>query len=165
MKTGITLALIGVFVLGTGGLYLFLNSGNAAGGITVGDGALNIKFTATDGSTFDLSQQRGKVVVVDFITTSCPVCVDEFDILRQIAGDERVALISVNLDSTSTLDLQQFSNYYDLDWRIGGSKQAGIDYKVNAVPTILVIDKEGIIRYRGFYTELSQLQQMINEYA
>lgn len=157
--------MIGVFILGTGGLYIFLNSGNAAGGIAVGDEALNIKFTATDGSTFDLSQQGGKVVVVDFITTSCPVCVDEFEILRQIAGDERVMLVSVNLDSTGTSDLRLFSSYYDLDWKIGGSKQAGIDYKVNAVPTILVIDKEGIIRYRGFYTELSHLQQMINEYA
>ena len=165
MKTGVTLVLIGVFVLGTGGLYFFLNSGNAAGGITVGDGALNIKFTATDGSTFYLSEQRGKVVIVDFITTICPVCVDEFDILRQITGDKRVTLLSVNLDSTNTSDLQLFSLYYDLDWKIGGSKQAGIDYKVNAVPTVLVIDKEGIIRYRGFYTELSQLQQMINEYA
>jgi thiol-disulfide isomerase/thioredoxin len=165
MKTSVTLALIGVFILGTGGLYYFLNSDNAAGGITVGDGALNIKFTATDGSTFDLSEQRGKVVIVDFITTSCPVCVDEFDILRQITGDQRVTLVSVNLDSTNTSDLKLFSIYYDLEWKIGGSKQAGIDYKINAVPTILVIDKEGIIKYRGFYTELSQLQQMINEYA
>ncbi len=84
MKIGVTLALIGIFILGTGGLYYFLNSDNAVGGITVGDGALNIMFTATDGSTFDLSEQRGKVVIIDFITTSCPVCVDEFDILRQI---------------------------------------------------------------------------------
>jgi cytochrome c biogenesis protein CcmG/thiol:disulfide interchange protein DsbE len=165
MKTSVTLALIGVFILGTGGLYYYLSSGNAAGGITVGDDALNIKFTAIDGSTFDLREQKGKVVVIDFITTSCPVCVDEFDILRQIAGDERVALVSVNLDSTSISDLQRFSTYYTLEWMIGFSKQAGIDYKVNAVPTILIIDKEGVIRYRGYYTELSQLQQMINEYA
>ena len=165
MKTSITLALIGVFILGTVGLYYFLNSDNAAGGITVGDGALNIMFTATDGSTFDLSEQKGKVVIVDFITTSCPVCVDEFDILRQITGDKRVTLVSVNLDSTKTSNLQLFSIYYNLDWKIGSSKQAGIDYKVNAVPTVIVIDKEGIIRYRGFYTELSQLQHIINEYA
>ena len=49
--------------------------------------------------------------------------------------------------------------------KINAAALAGIAYKVNAVPTVLVIDKEGIIRYRGFYTELSQLQQMINEYA
>jgi thiol-disulfide isomerase/thioredoxin len=165
MKTSYTLALIAVFAVVGGGLFIFLSSGYADAGITVGDQAVNMKFTTIDGSTFDLSGQRGKVVIIDFVTTSCPICVEEFDVLRLLAGDERVKLISVNLDSTAYADLKVFSDYYEVSWAVGSSQQAGLDYKVSAVPTILLIDKDGFIRYRGYYTELDQLQQLISQYA
>ena len=165
MKTSITLALIGAFVLITGGLLFFLNSNTAASGIAVGDNAVNIKFTSVDGSTFNLGEQRGKVVVVDFITTSCSVCVEEFKVLKQLESDSRIKLVSVNLDSTSLADLQQFATYYGLSWVVGSSQQSGVDYKVSGVPTLLVIDKGGVIRFRGYYTNLEQLDQVISQYA
>ena len=165
MKTTITLALIGALVIVTGGLLFFLNSNTTASGITVGDNAVNIKFTAVDGSTFNLGEQRGKVVVVDFITTTCSVCVDEFKVLKQLKSDSRITLVSVNLDSTDLADLQQFATYYGLSWIVGSSQQSGVDYKVSGVPTLLVIDKGGVIRYRGYYTNLKQLDQVISQYA
>jgi thiol-disulfide isomerase/thioredoxin len=165
MKTSITLALIGALVLGTWGLLFFLNSNTAAGGIAVGDSALNIRFTAVDGSNFNLGDQRGKVVVVDFITTSCSVCVEEFKVLKQIESEGRVTLVSVNVDNTALADLQLFTTYYGLNWVVGSSQQAGVDYKVSGVPTLLVIDKGGVIRYRGYYTDFGQLDQVISQYA
>jgi len=165
MKTSYTLALIAVLILGTAGLYLFITSNTVATGTSVGDRAVNIRFTSIDGATFDLNEHRGKVVVVDFITTSCPVCVEEFNVLHQLSADSSVTLVSVNLDKTGVSDLQLFALSHGIDWRLGSSQQAGIDYEVSGVPTVMVIDKEGVIRYRGYYTSLTQLEQLIDRYS
>jgi len=165
MKTSITLALIGAFILGTGGLLFFVNSNRVASGIAVGDTAINLKFTTVDGSTFNLGDQRGKVVVVNFITTSCSVCVEEFKVLKQLESDGRVVLVSVNVDSVGWSDLQLFARYCGLSWVVGGSQQAGVDFKVSGVPTLLVIDRGGVIRYRGYFTNFGQLNQVISQYA
>jgi thiol-disulfide isomerase/thioredoxin len=165
MKTSYTLALIGALILGTVGVYFFITSTAAATGISVGDKAVNMRFTTIDGSTFDLNTQKGKVVVVDFITTTCPVCVEEFKVLNQLADDPRITLVSVNLDKTGMSDLQLFALNYGIGWKLGTSQQAGVDYEVSGVPTVMVIDKEGVIRYRGYYTSQTQLEQIIDRYS
>jgi hypothetical protein len=38
---------------------------------------------------------------------------------------------------------------------------AGGVYQVNAIPTILFVDEEGVIRYRGFFTTLNQFEQLL----
>jgi thiol-disulfide isomerase/thioredoxin len=164
MKTSITLALIGALIISTGAITYLLNP-ETENGVTVGNTAINIKFTAIDNSTFNLENQRGKVIIVDFITTSCPYCVEEFEVLKQLEFDERVGIVSVNLDGTNSTDLQTFADYYGLTWTVGSSQQAGIDYKVSSVPTLLIIDKDGVIRYRGYYTSLDQLNQVINRHV
>jgi thiol-disulfide isomerase/thioredoxin len=169
MKIGIKLAIIGVLILGTSGLIFFAriraNEITIASGIAVGDTAVNLKFTTIDGSTFNLGDKRGKMVVVDFTTTSCPVCVEELKVLKQLQSDESLVLVSVNVDSASLADLQLFASHYELSWDVGNSQQAGVDYKVSGVPTLLVIDRSGVIRYRGYYTDLEQLVHIINQDA
>jgi thiol-disulfide isomerase/thioredoxin len=164
MKTAYTLAFISVLIFSMTGLFFFLNS-NTATGISVGDKAVNMSFTTIDGATFDLNGQKGKIVVVDFITTSCPICVDEFKVLEQLANNSRITLVTVNLDKSTSDDLQMFALSQGIVWRLGSSQQAGIDYEVSGVPTVLVIDKEGVIRYRGYYTSLSKIEQIIEQYA
>lgn len=43
------------------------------------------------------------------------------------------------------------------------SKQAESDYKVTVVPTVLVIDRAGLIRYRGYYTSADKIEAVINQ--
>jgi thiol-disulfide isomerase/thioredoxin len=164
MKTGITLILIAVLILGIGGFIFYINTSGTVNGIVVGDTAIDIKFTTLNGTIFNLSDHRGKIVVIDFVTTSCSICVEEFKVLKQIASEGRITLVSINLDGTTTSDLQKFGNYYELTWIIGNSQKAGIDYQVSGVPTMLVIDKEGVIRYRGYYTSLEQLDRVISQF-
>jgi len=165
MKLVYTLSIIAALSIAGGGLLYLIGAGAAATGTNVGDRAINISFTTTQGTTFDLSSHRDRVVVVDFMTTSCPVCVDEFTQLKQLAGDGGVLIVSVNLDSNSLGYLGEFSNYYGVNWIVGSSQKAGSDYQVSAVPTMLVIDRQGVIRYRSYYTELSQLEQIVGEYS
>jgi thiol-disulfide isomerase/thioredoxin len=164
MKTGITLILIAVLILGIGGFIFYINKSGTVNGIVVGDTAIDIKFTTLNGTIFNLSDHRGKIVVIDFVTTSCSICVEEFKVLKQIASEGRITLVSINLDGTTKSDLQKFGNYYELTWIIGNSQKAGIDYQVSGVPTMLVIDREGVIRYRGYYTSLEQLDRVISQF-
>jgi thiol-disulfide isomerase/thioredoxin len=165
MKTSMTLVLIGALLFTSSAIIYLLNPNKVAYGVAVGDTAINIKFTTVDDSTFSLEDHKGKVVIVDFITTSCPFCIDEFEVLNQLESDERVRIVSVNLDETNSADLRAFADYYGVTWTVGSSQQSGIDYKVSGVPTMLVIDKDGVIRYRGYYTSLDQFNQVINQYA
>ena len=164
MKNTTTIALI-LVLLGIGGLLLYIKVGKTADGISIGDKALDIKFTALDGSYFKLSDQRGKIVVVDFMTTTCPVCIEEFNVLRQFKGDGRAIFISINVDGSNSDDLRYFAAYYGLNWMVGSSQSAGVDYKVSGVPTLLVIDKDGMIKYRDYYTSFEKLNQVINQYS
>jgi cytochrome oxidase Cu insertion factor (SCO1/SenC/PrrC family) len=163
MKTNVALLLFGALIVASGALYFLLNNNHITVGVTEGNKAINVIFTAIDDSAFDLENQRGKVVILDFITTSCPYCVEEFQILKQLGFG--VQIVSINLDDTDSDDLKAFTEHYELPWIVGSSLKAGTDYKVSGVPTLIIVDKEGIIRYRGYYTSLNQLKQVIDRYA
>ncbi len=99
MDRGASLAAALILVVGLGAFtYWVMTRAGAGEGVSVGDTAADIQFTAIDGSVFRLSDQRGKVVVVDFITTSCSICVEEFEALRQLTGRADVRVVSINLD-------------------------------------------------------------------
>jgi thiol-disulfide isomerase/thioredoxin len=148
-----------------GGFLSYINAGKPGNGVSVGDKALDITFTTLNGSRFKLSDQRGKVVVIDFITTTCSVCVEEFKVLKQFEGEKRAIFISINVDDSNPTTLQAFAASYGLNWTVGSSPSTGVDYKVSGVPTLLVIDKDGVIRYRDYYTTFEQLNLAISRYS
>lgn len=163
-KASLAAALILVVALG-GFVYWVTTNTQFGRGISVGDTAVDIQFTTLDGTPFRLSDQRGKVVVVDFITTSCSICVQEFDVLRQLSGRADVKVVSINLDGVNQTFLSQYARILNVTWTVGGSAAAGTDYKVSGVPTLLVVDRGGVIRYRGYYTSFEALDQVISQYG
>lgn len=166
MDRGASLAAALILVVGLGAFaYWVMTRAGAGEGVSVGDTAADIQFTAIDGSVFRLSDQRGKVVVVDFITTSCSICVEEFEVLRQLTGRSSVRVVSINLDGVDQADLAAYAQRFEVAWTLGGSRAAGTDYKVTGVPTLIVVDRGGVIRYRGYYTAFEVLDQVISQYG
>ncbi len=45
---------------------------------------VSLQFTATDGSSINMSELRGKVILVDFWASWCPDCIREMPAIRQI---------------------------------------------------------------------------------
>ncbi len=157
------LAIIIIAVIAASGLIIFVLASNPSKpGNKLGDVALDISLRSVNGTEFRLSANKGKVIILDFMTTSCPYCIEEFKALGKL--DSRDArLISINLDGTSDETLREFAESNGVSWFIGTSLKSGSDYQVSGVPTIIIVDRDGIIRYRGYYTTLEELTQLVKQ--
>jgi len=125
----------------------------------VGRPAPAIKGVDVDGRPFDLSQLRGKVVLVDFWATWCLPSAAEIDWLRE-AYDAHHAkgfeVLGVNLDplqdETAAVEsyvpnVRRFALDYNLRWPIlmNGAGEADVAkaYGVSEIPASVLIDAEG----------------------
>ena len=137
-----------------------LNAQKSELGITAGDQALDFEVEGVQETRFVLSDQRGEVVVLEFMTTWCRFCRDQHEILRQLQDEvDGVFIASIDIDANlRSAELEKWVESMGVDWFHGHSPEAGMAYQISAVPTILIIDKKGVIRYRGNFTPLNKLQ-------
>ena len=99
--------------------------------------------------SFSSSDSRGKVVVLAFMSTSCPYCKTQMPQLtamwRKFEG--RIIMISITLSLHETgKRLSEYAESYNAPW-IWAGETAGVGaaYQVTGVPTILFIDANGRI--------------------
>jgi len=146
------LAAIGIFVVGIIWLAFFTPPQPPSQTVTY---SLAPDFTLTDvdGNTFRLSDQQGKVVVLEFMRTTCSACVAEGPRLRELrsnfGGD--VVMVTISVDPAGDTDsvLRDYRNQNLMGW-IGIRDTAGVyqRYGVQATPTIFIIDQNGYIKYQ-----------------
>jgi cytochrome c-type biogenesis protein len=112
-------------------------------------------FTLNDvnGNMFKLSGNRGKVVVLEFMRTTCEACIEQEPRMRELRsnfGDDVVTvMISVDPAGDTEQLLRQHRDQNMAGW-IAIRDTSGIyrQYGVQATPTIFIIDKNGYIAYR-----------------
>ena len=147
-----------------GGLLFYVYTAPIPLGIGIGSAAMEVTAIDSKGIEFRLSEQKGKIIVIEFMTTNCPFCVEELKDIKQIQGKKDVSFASILLDTgITTQTLDEFVSSHAVTWFLGTSKQAGYDYKVTAVPTVLIIDRAGVIKYRGYDTSADKIEAVINQ--
>jgi len=114
---------------------------------------------------------RGKVVLVDFWGTWCPPCRESVPALRNLnkkyAG-RAFQLVSVSSDDDEDV-WKTFIKAERMDWPqyIDLPGEVLHAFKVDSFPTFVVLDKDGVIRFRqsgeGPETEI-ELEDAINKY-
>ena len=110
-----------------------------------------------------LKDYRGKVVLLDFWTTTCGPCIGEMPNMKKVYDaykDVGFDVIGVNLD-TNEADLHEFLKVCNLPWRqIFGGQDSPLKklYRVRGVPSPWLMDKEGkVISYQARGTALKKL--------
>ena len=109
-------------------------------------------FTGADvfGQDFTLSEQRGRVVILNFMFTTCPACENETKFLKGVRGvysesDLVIVSISVSLSDNNEI-LRTYRESWEANWTfLMDPGDVTESYGVRSVPHMFVIDGSGRI--------------------
>ena len=127
---------------------------------------VSLQFTAMDGSSVNMSELRGKVVLVDFWASWCPDCIREMPAVRQIYQkfrDRGFTIIGISLDK----DEQALANFVArklIPWPQyfdgkGWENDFATKYGVHAIPEMWLINQRGEVASTDISVE--ELEQKI----
>lgn len=108
-------------------------------------------FTAdlTDGSSFTLSEQEGKVVLLNFWATWCSPCVEEMPALEKIHKEygDQVKVVAVDCgEDKAVVDGFLKENGYTFSVGYDEKNEISRKYPVTGIPYTLVIGKDGVVQ-------------------
>lgn len=131
----------------------------------VGANAPDFEWHSPDGSTRTLASLRGKVVVINFWTTSCLPCRTEMPLLEGVARDGDAVFLAINMQEDGRrarsffdqLRLDHLQPILDLDGR------TTYRYGFLGLPATYFVDPDGVIRYieRGAFVSADEVREAI----
>jgi len=114
-----------------------------------------MKFISVDGREVDLSQMRGRVVLVNFWDTACEPCVAELPRIKAAfekyhqKGFEVVGIT----DDTDKDKLERFLKEKNITWPQYFDGQQGLhnkffaEFGINGMPHMFLVDKNGCLHF------------------
>ena len=115
--------------------------------------APDFSVTTSEGEYISLDDLKGKVVLLDFWGTWCPPCVASIPALRNLnkkfSKSEKFVMLGISSDG----DEDKWSNFIakeQMVWPQFLDRQRAVQraFRVNRFPTYIVLDHEGVIRFR-----------------
>ncbi|EOR93404.1 thioredoxin, putative [Arcticibacter svalbardensis MN12-7] len=110
-----------------------------------------VLFTDDEGNTVKLSEQKGKVVFMNFWATWCPPCIAEMpginSLYEKYKNNDKVLFLMVDVDSkmkksTAFMKRKEFS----LPVYLAASEMPS-EYFAGSMPTTVILDKSGNIAF------------------
>jgi peroxiredoxin len=113
-----------------------------------GSRAANFALKTLEGEPVALDETRGKVVVLDFWATWCPPCREELPSIEKLRQEfaGQVQFFGINDEESGTVKDFLRKHTYEMPVLMDGKRQVHRQYGVSAIPTMLIIDRQGVIR-------------------
>ena len=131
--------------------------------------APNFSLKDEDGKTVQLSDYRGKVVLLNFWATWCGPCKIEipwFVEFERTHKDEGFAVVGISMDEDGWPAVKPFISDAGINYRIlmGNDSIAQLYGGVDSLPTTFIIDREGRIhaKYLGA-TDVSVIDKAVSD--
>jgi len=126
-----------------------------------------LPFTLKDlkGANVSLSDFSGKVKLLEFTTTWCPYCITIIpDIKKAYNGykDKGLEVIAIYVNEPHR-KVAELVDKYEIPYTVllDASGDVASDYKLLGVPTIVIVDKAGMIRYKGHKFDAKIIEEII----
>jgi peroxiredoxin len=131
--------------------------------VEINEPAPDFKLTDLDGETVQLSQLRGKIVILNFWSCECPHSerTDRQLMAMFVQWRDEVVLLSVAANRIETPPaLVQAARDRHLPTVLLDTEHSVADlYEAQTTPQVFVIDREGILRYAGAVDDVSFRQK------
>jgi len=133
-----------------------------------GDPAPDFTLKSVDGREVRLSDFRGSVVVLGLFHI-CNPCMNQAIEIQKIInrGEKGVVAIGVNTSGDTRADIVQYLSGFrekiTFPYLVDPERVVNRLYMQRFMPTVIIIDKNGIIRYRGSTTPADALLQEIKK--
>jgi thiol-disulfide isomerase/thioredoxin len=119
----------------------------------VGKASPDFKGSDLEGKPLNLSDLKGKVVLLDFWATWCGPCMQMIPKIQELSAeyaDKGVVVVGMNQDSPD--DLQQVKNTVEkrkLTFRQFMDKEGAVaeQFKVSGIPCTVLIDGQGVVQW------------------
>jgi peroxiredoxin len=102
-----------------------------------------------DGGAFRLSDQRGKVVLINFWATWCPPCREEMPAMERLYQqhkDQGLVLVAVSLDADpAVVPAYLKSSKLTFPVALDPKAEVGNKYGVRALPSSFIVDRHGTL--------------------
>lgn len=130
--------------------------------VKVGDMAPDFSLPMTDGSTFQLSEQRGKIVMLQFTASWCGVCRKEMphiesEIWQRHKDNKDFVLVGVDREETKEVVdayTQKVGTTYPMALDTAANAFASYALRQSGITRNVLIDREGrIVKLTRLYNE------------
>ncbi len=123
-----------------------------AAGISANSKSEEILFKNPDGEIIELSDQKGKVVFINFWATWCPPCIAEMPSINKLYSEfrdnEKVMFLMVDVDNNRTSS-QKFMDKKKFELPVyTPASSIPSSYMSGAIPTTLVLNKYGKVVFK-----------------
>lgn len=132
---------------------------------------LQLRFKAIDGRQVDVQKLRGKVVLVDFWATWCGPCLADMPELKKLHQEyhgKGLEVVGISFDESKS-KLESYVKKEKIPWPQyfdgkGWDNEIGNELALRNVPTVVLLDKAGVLRFLNPRKDLAdKIQQLLAE--
>lgn len=119
--------------------------------LEIGKPAPDFTLKSLSGANLNLTEQRGKIIVLNFWASWCGPCRTEMPVLQKFYDkyqDLGVSVWGINVEQENQAG-RDFLADLNLSFPIlfDASNTLSATYQVEAMPTTIIVDRDGLVRY------------------